>query len=162
MLIRYSKILCIIAIAFFSMLTVWGNTTDYYTNFSLVERALTMKDIFPHANIGYRAITNPIWHHAFYIIIIILEFLTALLCIIGAWKLFMVRNKSGAVFNHSKNWAVAGLTLGFFIWQVLFMSIGGEWFAIWMSQMLNGALTAAFHIFITVLAVLIYVVIKDE
>ena len=162
MTIRCSKIFFIAAIFFFCALTAFGNVSDYYTNFPLVERALMMKDVFPNSAISYRAITNPMFHHVAYIIIISLETLTAVLCAIGALKLFKVRNESAVVFNQSKNWAIAGLTVGFFTWQVLFMSIGGEWFGIWMSPLLRNALPTAFQIFITILAVLIYVVIKDE
>lgn len=162
MLIRVSKILCIAAVSFYSALCTFGNISDYYTNFPLVERVLMMKDIFPNSTIGYRAITSPVLHHVAYIIIISLEGLTSLLCAVGSCQLIMVRNQEALVFNQSKKWAVAGLTLGFVTWQVLFMSIGGEWFGMWMSQMLRGAVSAAFQTVITILAVLIYVVIKDE
>jgi len=40
----------------------------------------------------------------------------------------MSNQKSAVVFNCSKSIAIAGLTLGFLVWQVGFMSIGGEWF----------------------------------
>lgn len=162
MIIRLSKIFLIIAIFLFCALTAFGNLSDYYTNFPLVERALMMKDIFPNSSIGYRAITNPMLHHVAYIIIISLEALSAILCAIGALKLFSARNQSAAIFNQSKNWAIAGLTVGFLTWQVLFLCIGGEWFGIWMSPLLRNAIPAAFQIFITILLVLIYVVIKDE
>jgi predicted small integral membrane protein len=162
MLIRLSKILCIAAVSFYCVLAAFGNITDYSTNFFAVEHILMMKDIFPHSSITYRAINSPVLHHAAYITIISFETLTALFCAIGAWKLFRVRNSSTAVFNQTKNWAVAGLTLGFLTWQVLFMSVGGEWFGLWMSTMLKGAITAAFQIFMTILVVMIYVVTKDE
>jgi predicted small integral membrane protein len=162
MIIRLSKIFCITAISFYCLLAAFGNATDYFTNFSNVERALMMKDVFPNSTIIYRAITNPIMHHVAYIIIISLESLTALLCALGAWKLFRARHESASMFNLTKYWAVAGLTLGFLTWYVLFMCVGGEWYGMWMSPVLNGALTAAFHIFISILAVLIYVVAKDE
>lgn len=121
-----------------------------------------MSDVFPNSTITYRAITSSALHYIAFIIIVILELLTSIFCGIGAWKLFKARNESAPVFNHAKNWAIGGLTLGFVTWQVLFMSIGGEWFGMWMSPMLNSALTTAFHIFITILAVMIYLVIKDE
>lgn len=162
MTVRLSKILCIIAVSFYCLLAAFGNATDYFANFSAVEQALMMKDIFPNSTIAYRAITNTSLHHVAYILIICLEGLTALLCAIGAWKLFRARSQSASIFNHSKHWAVAGLTLGFLTWQVMFMSVGGEWFGLWMSLMLKGVVTAAFQIFITILVVLIYVVIKDE
>ena len=93
MIIRLSKILCVLAVSFYCLLTVFGNATDYFTNFPAVERALTMKDIFPNANITYRAITNSLLHHTAYITIIGLEVLTTLLCAFGAWKLFRARPK---------------------------------------------------------------------
>lgn len=162
MIIRLSKISVVAAISFFCFLVVFGNVTDYFTNLPFVQNALIMKDRFPDSTIGYRAVTNPILHHAVYLTIISFETLTALFCALGSWKLFRVRNKSAQIFNHSKNWAVAGLTLGFLTWQVIFFSIGGEWFGMWMSPRLNNALTTAFHIFITNLVALIYLVIKDE
>jgi predicted small integral membrane protein len=40
------------------------------------------------------------------------------------------------------------------------MSIGGEWFGMWMSSTWNG-IESAFRFFITIIAVLIYVVLPD-
>ncbi|KTD40881.1 DUF2165 family protein [Legionella parisiensis] len=161
-MIRKSKILCILVIAFYCLLDVFGNVSDYYVNFAVVERTLMMNDIFQDSLIGYRAITNPILHHAMYLVIIGLELLTTIICGVGAWKLFKVRDANAFIFNGTKNWAVAGLTLGFLTWQVVFMSVAGEWFGIWMSSSLRGAITTAFQIFITFLVLLIYLTIKDE
>ncbi|WP_392537885.1 DUF2165 family protein [Legionella sp. 227] len=162
MMIRTSKIICILAIAFYCFLVVLGNVTDYKNNYVLVERTLMMNDLFADSQIGYRAISNPTVHCAAYLIIIGLETLTMVLCAVGAWKLFKVRHASALIFNGTKSWAVAGLTLGFLTWQVVFMSICGEWFGIWMSSSLRGSLTIAFQIFITFLVLLIYLIIKDE
>lgn len=162
MISRSSKMILVLAMSFFCSLTVFGNISDAMTNFHGVVGVLEMKQIFPTSTIAYRAIMNPNLHHAAFVIIISFEALTGLLCLIGAIKMFRARNENAKAFNLSKNWAIAGLTLGFLTWQVLFMSIGGEWFGMWMSQMFNGALTTAFHIFITMLVVLIYVVQKDE
>ena len=40
------------------------------------------------------------------------------------------------------------------------MSIGGEWFGMWMSETWNG-LNSAFRVFITIIAVTIYVAMPD-
>jgi len=53
------------------------------------------------------------------------------------------------------------LTLGFLVWQVGFMSVGGEWFGMWMSKQWNGV-PDAFRFFITILAVLIFLSLRDE
>jgi len=162
MITRLSKILIVAALSFFCLLIAFDNITDYMANFPSIESVLMMKDIFPNSNITYRAITNPMLHYAAFIIVISFETLTMLICGIGAWKLFRVRKSSAVIFNHAKNWAISGLTLGFLTWQVLFMSIGGEWFGMWMSPVLSGAIKTAFQISITFLAVLIYLVHKDE
>jgi predicted small integral membrane protein len=53
-----------------------------------------------------------------------------------------------------------GLTLGFLLWQVGFMTVGGEWFGMWMSSQWNG-IESAFRFFITILGVLIYLALPD-
>ena len=70
-------------------------------------------------------------------------------------------NSSAQIFNNSKRIAIAGLTSGFLTWQVGFMSVGGEWFGMWMSHSWNG-IESSFRFFITIIAVLIYISIKDD
>src|SRR5690606_15430736 len=111
----------------------FGNLTDYGSNFPFVQHVLRMDTIFPNATIRYRAIDSVLLHHAAYLFIILLETLTAILCWWGALRLFRHRHAPAAVFNRRKQMAVIGLTLGFLVWQVGFMSIGGEWFGMWMS-----------------------------
>lgn len=160
LIVRAAKILMVAAIAFFASLVAFGNITDYGSNFAFVKHVLSMDTIFADATIHYRAITSPYLHHAFYILIIAAETLTALLCWIGALKLLSVWRADAATFNRAKGWAVGGLTLGFVIWQVGFMSIGGEWFGMWMSDKWNGV-PDAFRFFITILGVLIFVNMRD-
>ena len=54
-----------------------------------------------------------------------------------------------------------GLTLGFLVWQVGFMSIGGEWFGMWQSQQWNGV-PSAFRFLMATIAVLIFVAMPDQ
>jgi predicted small integral membrane protein len=51
--------------------------------------------------------------------------------------------------------------LGFMVWFFGFMVIGGEWFQMWQSSQWNGQ-QAAFRFYLTILAVLIFVMQKDE
>jgi len=161
MAIRYSKALLTAAIALFATLVAFGNITDYGSNFSFVQHVLQMDSIFPTATIGYRSIDSIFVHHAAYILIILLEALTALLCWMGAWQLFQNRHAPAPEFNRRKRFAIMGLTLGFLVWQVGFMSIGGEWFGMWMSEQWNGV-PSAFRFFMTIGVVLIYVAQHDQ
>ena len=162
MSLRYSKIVIVAALAFYAMLVGFGNLADYNTNFPLVKQTMMMKDLLKGSTIGYRAVENPILHHVAYDLIIVCESLTGIFCAVGAFILFRERKTPAERFNHSKKWAVIGLTLGFLTWQVLFRTIAGEWFAIWMSPMLGAASSEAFRLVMTFLVVLVYVGMKDD
>jgi len=159
--IRLSKAAMVAAIAFLASLVAFGNITDYWTNFSFVQHVLSMDTVFPETTIRYRAITSPVLHHAAYVLIIAAEAATAVLCWIGAYRLLRAMKAPAAVFNSSKSIAIAGLTLGFLVWQVGFMSIGGEWFGMWMSEQWNGV-PSAFRFLMTILGVLIYLAMPDS
>ena len=70
-------------------------------------------------------------------------------------------NADAGNFHRAKRCAVIGLTLGFLLWQVGFMSIGGEWFGMWQSQQWNGV-PSAFRFLMTIIAVLIFVALPDQ
>lgn len=160
MIVRLSKTLLVYAIALLASLAAFGNITDYGANFVFVRHVLMMDTIFPDATITYRSIQSPWLHQVGYIGIIVLETLTAVLCWIGGSRLLCGVKLPAAAFNRKKSLAIAGLTLGFLTWQVGFMSIGGEWFGMWMSKQWNGV-ASAFHFFVTILLVLIYLVQRD-
>lgn len=160
MTIRYSKIAFVAAIALFASLVAFGNITDYASNFAFVQHVLQMDSLFPTATIRYRAVESPLLHHSAYIVIIVLEALTALLCWIGAYRLLKRVKSPAHDFNRAKNIAICGLSLGFLVWQVGFMSIGGEWFGMWMSEQWNGV-PSAFRFLVTIILVLIYLIQHD-
>jgi predicted small integral membrane protein len=149
------------AIALFASLVAFGNMTDYGSNFEFVRHVLLMDTIFPTATIGYRAVDSPLLHHAAYILIISLEALTALLCWVGAYRLLNRAKAPARDFNGAKAVAVCGLSLGFLVWQVGFVSIGGEWFGMWMSEQWNGV-PSAFRFLATIGLVLIYLTQHDR
>lgn len=160
-IIRCSKILLVASIALFCSLVAFGNITDYTTNFEFVKHVLMMDSIFPNSSIAYRSIHNLTLINLAYVFIIMLEACSAILCWIGAYKMLRASKSNAVIFNKSKKMAILGLTCGFLTWQVGFMSIGGEWFGMWMSQQWNG-IESSFRFFITIIAVLIYISIKDD
>jgi predicted small integral membrane protein len=159
--IRAAKAALVAAIALFATLVAFGNLTDYDTNFVFVQHVLSMDTIFSFSTIKYRAITDPTLHRAAYAAIIAAEAATAALCWIGAVMLLRRLRADAVGFNRAKTFAVLGLTLGFLLWQVGFMSIGGEWFGMWQSQQWNGV-PGAFRFVMTIIAVLIFVAMPDQ
>jgi predicted small integral membrane protein len=160
LVLRLAKVLMVAAVALFASLVTFGNLTDYATNFEFVRHVLAMGTIFSFSTIRYRAITEPTLHHAAYALIIATEAATALLCWVGAVRLLRRLGADAATFNRAKAVAIAGLTLGFLLWQVGFMTIGGEWFGMWQSQQWNGV-PSAFHFVVVIAAVLIVLVMPD-
>ena len=157
--IRAAKAATVAAIALFASLVTFGNLTDYDTNLAFIQHVLSMDTIFPSSRISYRAITNPALQEAAYGLIIAAEAMTAVLCWIGAAAL--VRRSDADTFNRAKSVAIVGLTLGFLLWHVGFMVIGGEWFGMWESQHWSGV-PSAFRFLMTCIAVLIFVAIPDQ
>jgi predicted small integral membrane protein len=158
--VRASKCAMVAGVALFAMLVTFGNLTDYGTNYAFVQHVLSMDTIFERSTIRYRAITSPALQHLAYAIIIVTEALTAVLCWIGAYVLFAKRRADARAFNGAKTFAVAGLTVGFLLWQLGFMTIGGEWFGMWQSKSWDGV-PSAFRFVMVIMAVLIFVALPD-
>ena len=159
--IRAAKVIMVAAIALFASVVAFGNLTDYGTNLAFVQHVLSMDTIFAFSTIRWRAITEPALQHAAYAAIIAAETATALLCWIGAFLLLRNIRAGAGAFNRAKTFAVWGLTLGFLLWQVGFMTIAGEWFGMWQSQQWNGV-PSAFRFVMVILAVLIFVALPDR
>ena len=160
-LLRLVKAICVAAIALLTFLIVFGNVTDYNTNYSFVEHVLKMDTTFNDQRIQYRSINNSFAFNTFYIIIILGEACMAFWCIKGSWLLFKNLRNSSAQFHAAKNWSVAGIMIGILIWFFGFEVIGGEWFAMWQSTIWNG-LAAAERILTFLVLVLILLHLKDE
>ncbi|MGH6845717.1 MAG: DUF2165 family protein [Methylocella sp.] len=159
--IRLAKIFCVAAIAFYVALVAFGNVSDYWTNFAFVTHVLDMDEIPAASRIHWRAVTSPVLHHASYILIIATEIVTAALCTRGAFSMARQVRAKAPLFQAAKSKAVAGLTLGFLLFEGGFVAIGGEWFGMWQARDLD-AVPSAFRILMTMLGVLIFVSLKDE
>ena len=159
-LIRLAKVTMIGSLAAYAFIVAYDNVVDYGSNYQFVRHVLSMDTTFPDNALMHRAITNEsIWRVA-YALIIVMEGLTAVLLGLGAVMLLRRLNTPAEVFNRSKVWAVAGLTIGFALWFFGFMVIAGEYFAMWQSKEWNGQETA-FRITTVILMVLIFVSLPD-
>ena len=161
MLIRLAKVVLVLQIGMFAMLVGVDNIIDYSSNFEFVRHVLSMDTTFPGNALMDRAITDPDLHHLAYAIIIASELITGILCIGGA--IWMVRHTSATSvrFQRAKFVAVAGLTFGFTLWFLGFLTIGGEWFQMWQSEKWNGQ-QAAFRFIACIGLVLIILLLPDD
>jgi len=159
--IRLAKISCVAAIGFYVALVAFGNVSDYWTNFAFVTEVFDMDAVPAASHIRWRAVTSPVLHHVGYILIIVTEIITAALCALGAIAMVRQLRAKAQPFQDAKSMAVAGLTLGFLLFEGGFVAVGGEWFGMWQARDLD-AVPSAFRILLTILGVLIFVSLKDE
>jgi predicted small integral membrane protein len=156
---RSSKALLVWAVALYASLVALNNLVDYDSNHGFVSHVLKMDTTFPGNRLTWRAIDLPFIHAAFYWLIIFAEAVVAVLCWAGGLRLFRALNDPGR-YNRSKGIAIAGLTLGMLLWFTGFLTIGGEWFAMWQSKEWNGQ-EAAFRLVAILGIVLLYLVQPD-
>jgi predicted small integral membrane protein len=159
-MMRLAKVATVAALAAFALLVAYNNVVDYDSNYQFVRHVLSMDTIFPDSVLRSRAIDSETIWRAAYALIIATETLTGFLLALGAIMLLARLPASANVFNHAKRWAVAGLTLGFALWCFGFIVIGGEYFAMWQSNMWNGV-EGAFRFVTMILGVLIFVSLPD-
>ncbi len=158
---RIAKIVMVTCLAVFCLLVAFNNLTDYDTNHLFVKRVLSMDTTFPGNKLMYRAVEHPGLWQACYWTIIAGQLVAGVLFLAGAIRLWQVHAAPREVFNGAKGLTVAGALAAFLVWFLGFMVIAGEWFAMWQSQTWNGQ-DAAFRFYMTVLAVLIFVVLPDS
>ncbi len=139
MVTRVAKILLLAAIAFYYSIVVFNNITDYGSNYQFVHHVLMMDSTFPQNRGMWRALNPPAWHHAFYVSIILWEVVTAGLCWAGVVKMGIKLHAQAIVFNQAKAIAIAGLTMSLLMWLVAFLAVGGEWFLMWQSTVMEWA-----------------------
>jgi predicted small integral membrane protein len=161
MVIRLSKVVMVACLAAFAFIVTFDNVVDYDTNFQFVRHVLSMDTTFAGNALMYRSITQPAFWTMAYIAIIAAEGVCGVLLAVGAAAMLRNVRAGSATYERAKRFAVAGVTLGFLIWFLGFMVIGGEWFAMWQSSTWNGQ-QSAFRFYMTALAVLLFVSQPDK
>jgi predicted small integral membrane protein len=160
MTFRICKIALVASNAFFLLLVVFNNITDYGSNLMFVENVLNMSTTFEGNNGMWRAIESPFIHHLFYLSIILWETVALVAISIGTLKLWNARNSDSSAFQAAKSWAAAGLTISLLQWYIAFISVGAEWFLMWQSQSWNGQ-DAAMRMFLMMGVSLIFLMQKE-
>ena len=157
-LVRLCKTALVAALALFFTLIAFGNITDYGSNWQFVRHVLAMDTIFPDSTLTWRAVTNERLQTAGYLAIIATQVVTALLLWLGTARMLAALRDPG--FPAATGLSVLGMTLGFLLYAVGFVTIGGEWFAMWQSSTWNGQ-TKAFE-FLGWIGVVLVIVLLPE
>ena len=128
--------------------------------FAFVQHVLSMDTTSLDTAPRWRAITSPVLWHASYWVVILGEALTCAAYTIGTVSLARNLRGSSAEFNSAKSAVYVASALGFLVWFLGLMVIGGEWFAMWQSNTWNGQ-EAAFRFYAAILCVGIFIALDD-
>src|SRR4051794_38581009 len=134
--VRVCKVALVAAVALFFTCVAFGNITDYDSNWQFVQHVLSMDTTFPNSKLHWRAVTDSGLQHAAYWLIIGTQAATAVLLWLGTLSFFA--NIGTAEFARARASAVAGLTAGLLLYILGFVTVRGEWFAMWQSGTWNG------------------------
>jgi predicted small integral membrane protein len=157
--VRTCKVALVAAIALFFTCVAFGNITDYDSNWQFVQHVLSMDTTFPNSKLHWRAVTDNTLQHAAYWLIIGTQAATAALLWLGTLSLCAAIRR--ADFARARALAVAGLTVGLLLYMAGFVTIGGEWFAMWQSATWNGQ-QKAFEFIAMIGAVLLVLLLPEE
>jgi predicted small integral membrane protein len=127
-----------LSVGIFGLLAALGNMLDYDTNWQFVRHVLSMDSMqswFSGDSLCTRAITSPFWQQVAYIVIIIGEDLTGVLCFCGGLALLYGACRANP---HSVTWGkklfIAGCIPAVLVWYTGFAVIGGEYFFMWANH----------------------------
>jgi predicted small integral membrane protein len=137
MTLRVAKFALTAGLALNYTLVVLNNLTDYDSNYQFVRHVLMMDATFAGNHVMWRAIQSPTVHTAFYLSIIVWEWVTTALLWMGVVQMVRRLRRSAAEFHAAKKWAM------------------------WQSKMWNGQ-DAAFRMFCVTGIVLLVVAQRDE
>jgi predicted small integral membrane protein len=160
MMIRVSKALLLLALAFDYTLVVFNNTSDYNSNLTFVRHVVLMDTTYPGNHGMWRSIHSPTVALLFFVAIVIWEVLTCVLCWWGGIGLVRNVRCSAPAFNAAKRVGVLALTLSLLMWLVAFLTVGNEWFLMWQSKDWSGE-SSADHMFAIAGIILLYLVTPD-
>lgn len=158
--LRVIKIGMVASIASLFSLVALDNIVDPETNWKFVQHVLNMDTTYLRPALMKRAITSIELQRTAYGLIIAWELLTAIVCWIGCLILLVKINATNTQFKEAKNTAFIGLFLGFLLYMVGFIVIGGQWFCMWQSAQWTGQESA--NIFLSsILVVMLFLKLNE-
>jgi predicted small integral membrane protein len=160
MIVRLAKIALVACAGALGLLSGATNIFDYETNFEVVRHVLSMDTTHADAAMMGRAIVREPLLRLFYALIITTELAYGALCVFGGLRLFAALRAGADEFEAAKEVAIGGLAIGFALYFLGFMIVGGEWFQMWRSADWNFQ-QPAFRFIGSIGVVLIFVAIPE-
>lgn len=155
------KVLMVAAMALFLSMTTVDNLTMPDVGLGAVSAAMAMETTFKHPAAMWRAVSAKAPTVAVFAGIVLFETIAALMCWIGALRMWRARADAKA-FKDATAVANLGLALTALLYFGAFLVVGTEWFLMWQSQQLSVALEVAFRMFVAAMLIMLYIALVDD
>lgn len=135
-MLRFVKILLVLAVAAFGLIGAFGNVTDWEGTTGGIGAATSMATFEGGAE-NWKATTNPVLIGIAAVMIPLLKFLSGALCLWGAWAMFGARRSGGGAFERAKQPALAGMGVMILLIFGGWIVLAESWFEMWRSEVLR-------------------------
>jgi len=150
-------------VALWGFVGAFGNLIDWSSGTIVAVNSATSMTFFDGGAESWKATTNPVivWLGA--IFIASSKVASAVLCTIGALRMWGARDSQSDTFNQAKQIALAGCGIAVIMLFGVFIVIGESWFELWRSDMMRGmVLESAFRYAAMIMLIAIFVSLQDE
>jgi len=156
---RTIKTLLVAGMALFLTLAVIGNVTMPDVGFGAIKTAVGMQGTFKHPHAMWRAIESPALIWTILGGIALLELSGAVLCWIGAARMWAGR-ASAEAFAAARRVARLGLGVTACLYFIGFLAIANEYFLMWQNSQIN-VLQDAFRLFASAVLMGLWLSVDD-
>ena len=161
-MLRVTKIFLIASIGIWALLGAVGNVVDWGGTIGAVQAATSMSTFDP-VPASSRATTNAAIVLSGALFIICLKVASGVLCLWGAWQMWLQRAASASVFAKAKTCALTGCGVAMFLLFTGWIVIAETWYELWRSPtMLEPVLQSAFRYCGTIGVIALFVGAPEE
>lgn len=132
-MLRIIKILLVLSVFVWGAFGAFGNLIDWGGTTGAVEAVASMSTFEGGAE-DWRATTNPALILLGALFIVLSKIIAAVLCLIGAGRMWSARKANTGTFNEAKAFALSGCGVAIFMLFLGFIAIGEGWFELWRSD----------------------------
>ncbi len=155
------KIVLIATVAAWGFIGAFGNFADWEGTYGAVAAATSMSTWEGGAD-SWRATSSPFVVTTGAILIPLLKLTSAVLCTLGAWSMWVARDRSHE-FETAKRLALAGCGVAMFLLFAGWIVIAESWFEMWRSDVMRGpALESAFRYLGCIALIALFVGMRDK
>ena len=161
-MVRKAKILMVLTVALWGFVGAFFNVVDWAGTTGAVAAATSMSTWDGGAQ-SWQATSNPVVVWAGALFIMLSKVIAGALCMVGALRMWRVRDGDASTFSAAKEFALAGCAVAVIMLFGGFIVIAESWFELWRSDAMRGpVLDSAFRYAGMITLIAIFVGMKDE